>query len=124
MLCNALVCLAIWLSYAARSVTDKVLALVFPISAFVAAGFEHSVANMYFLPVGLLVKDGGSDAFWSSTGAEPGDYAELTWSSALVSNLVPVTLGNIFGGAVMVGLVYWLIYRRPVGRPASGRPNR
>ena len=117
VLCNALVCLAVWLSYAARSVTDKVLAVLFPISAFVAAGFEHSVANMYFLPIGLLVKRG--------TDADPdGDYPNLTWGDALVNNLVPVTLGNIFGGAVMVGLVYWLIYRRPTGRPTSGRPSR
>lgn len=103
-LCNALVCLAVWLSYAARSVTDKVLAVVFPITAFVAAGFEHSVANMYFLPIGLLVKDKTAD----------GGHADLSWANALVDNLVPVTLGNIFGGTVMVGLVYWLVYRRPV----------
>jgi len=124
VLCNALVCLAVWLSYAARSVTDKVLAVLFPISAFVAAGFEHSVANMYFLPLGLLVKQASPDSFWSSTGADPADYPDLSWTNALFGNLVPVTLGNIFGGAVMVGLVYWLIYRRPAGRPASGRPNR
>lgn len=115
VLCNALVCLAVWLSYAARSVTDKVLAVLFPITAFVAAGFEHSVANMYFLPIGLLVKHASAD---------PGQYPNLTWDNALVNNLVPVTLGNIFGGAVMVGLVYWLIYRRPTGRPTSGRPSR
>lgn len=124
VLCNALVCLAVWLSYAARSVTDKVLAVLFPITAFVAAGFEHSVANMYFLPVGLLVKQAGPDSFWSSTGADAADYPDLSWANALFGNLVPVTLGNIFGGAVMVGLVYWLIYRRPAGRPASGRPGR
>ena len=110
-LCNALVCLAVWLSYAARSVTDKVFAVIFPISAFVAAGFEHSVANMYFLPYGLLVK---------GESAHPGDYPNLTWTDALLGNLVPVTLGNMIGGAVMVGLVYWLIYRRP----QSGRPGR
>jgi formate transporter len=103
----------VWLSYAARSVTDKVLAVLFPISAFVAAGFEHSVANMYFLPVGLLVKQAGSDSFWGSTGARAGDYPELSWTNMLLGNLVPVTIGNIFGGAVMVGLAYWLIYRRP-----------
>jgi len=114
-LCNALVCLAVWLSYAARSVTDKVLAVLFPITAFVAAGFEHSVANMYFLPVGLLVKH---------ASAGPEEYPNLTWGHAVFDNLVPVTLGNIFGGAVMVGLVYWLIYRRPAGWPPSGRPNR
>jgi len=115
VLCNALVCLAVWLSYAARSVTDKVLAVLFPITAFVAAGFEHSVANMYFLPIGLLVK--------GTSLADGGDYTDLTWSNAVFGNLVPVTIGNVFGGAVMVGLVYWLIYRRPVGRPPGDRPT-
>ena len=116
VLCNALVCLAVWLTYSARSVTDKVLAILFPITAFVAAGFEHSVANMYFLPIGLLVKEGAGDSFWSATGASASDYGELTWEHALLGNLLPVTLGNVFGGAVMVGLVYWLVYRRPVDR--------
>jgi formate transporter len=115
VLCNALVCLAVWLSYAARTVTDKVLAVIFPITAFVAAGFEHSVANMYFLPMGLLVKG-------TSLGSA-GDHADLTWSNALLGNLIPVTLGNVFGGAVMVGLVYWLVYRRPVARPQGDRPT-
>jgi formate transporter len=113
VLCNALVCLAVWLSYGARTLTDKFFAILLPISAFVAAGFEHSVANMYFLPLGLLVKNGATDAFWHTTGAAPGDYGHLTWSAAALDNLVPVTIGNIFGGAVMVGLVYWLVYRRP-----------
>jgi formate transporter len=114
VLCNALVCLAVWLSYAARSLTDKFFAILLPISAFVAAGFEHSVANMYFLPLGLFVKSGAADSFWDATGASAGDYADLTWFHAAAGNLLPVTLGNIFGGSVMVGLVYWLVYRRPV----------
>jgi formate transporter FocA len=113
VLCNALVCLAVWLSYGARSLTDKFFAVLLPISAFVAAGFEHSVANMYFLPLGLFVKHGAADSFWQTTGASAGDYADLTWGNAAFGNLVPVTLGNVFGGAVMVGLVYWLVYRRP-----------
>ena len=113
ILCNALVCLAVWLSYGARSLTDKFFAILLPISAFVAAGFEHSVANMYFLPVGLFVKSGAADSFWQSTGASASDYGELTWGHAAFDNILPVTLGNIFGGAVMVGLVYWLVYRRP-----------
>jgi formate/nitrite transporter len=115
VLCNALVCLAVWLSYAARTVTDKVLAVIFPITAFVAAGFEHSVANMYFLPIGLLVKE---------ELPEGAAHPDLTLSNAVLDNLVPVTLGNIFGGAVMVGLVYWLVYRRPAGRPQGDRPAR
>jgi formate transporter len=113
VLCNALVCLAVWLSYSARSLTDKFFAVLLPISAFVAAGFEHSIANMYFLPLGLFVKSGADEAFWHTTGASVADYPSLTWSAAVFDNIAPVTLGNIFGGAVMVGLVYWLVYRRP-----------
>jgi formate transporter len=112
IMCNALVCLAIWLTYSARSVTDKILAIIFPITAFVAAGFEHSVANMYFLPTGLAIKEWGSDGFYATTGATPADYPELTLGNAVLDNLVPVTLGNIVGGSVMVGLAYWLIYVR------------
>ena len=97
VLCNVLVCLAVWLCMGARSVTDKILAILFPISAFVACGFEHSVANMYFLPIGVALAAGTSmplsavDAF---------------------SNLALVTIGNIFGGTVLVALVYWTVYLR------------
>jgi formate transporter len=112
MLCNALVCLAIWLTYSARTVADKVLAIIFPITAFVAAGFEHSVANMYFLPMGLLLHDRASAHFWHATGKAATAYPDVTWSHALLSNLVPVTIGNVVGGSVMVGLVYWLVYAR------------
>lgn len=93
ILCNALVCLAVWLSYAARSVSGKILAIVFPISAFVALGFEHSVANMYFIPLGMLV----------------GDTITI---GQFLSNLIAVTAGNLIGGSVLVGLVYWIIYGR------------
>jgi formate/nitrite transporter len=109
-LCNALVCLAIWLTYGARTVTDKILAVVPPIAAFVAAGFEHSVANMYFVPIGLLVRDEVD-----TTGIETDG---LTWGGFLLDNLLPVTLGNVVGGAVLVGAVYWLVYLRP-GRTPS-----
>lgn len=105
VLCNVLVCLAVWIAMAGRSVADKILAIVFPISAFVAAGFEHSVANMYFIPLGLLVRD-------AAAFADVPHLAALTWSGFL-RNLLPVTLGNLAGGAGMVGLVYWIIYRRP-----------
>lgn len=112
ILCNGLVCLAVWLSYSGRSTTDKILAIVPPITAFVAAGFEHSVANMYFLPVGLFIKAGAPEPFWSAIGKNAGDYAELTWGNFLVNNLLPVTLGNIIGGVVLVGIVYWFVYLR------------
>jgi formate transporter len=111
-LCNALVCLAVWLSYSARSVTDKVLAVVFPITAFVALGFEHSVANMFFLPMGVLLRDHGSAEFWAESGLDPADFADVSWGDALLANLLPVTLGNVIGGSVMVGLVYWAVYLR------------
>ncbi len=99
VLCNVLVCLAVWLAMAGRSVTDKVLAIVFPVSAFVAAGFEHSVANMYIIPLGILLKDGAS-----ATGSPD-------WPG-FAASLLPVTLGNIAGGSVLVALVYYVIYRR------------
>jgi formate/nitrite transporter len=94
VLCNTLVCLAIWLCFAARRVTGKILAIVFPISAFVALGFEHSVANMYLIPIGMLAQGDGIDGI------------------ALIANLVPVTLGNIVGGSGLVALTYWLVYLR------------
>ena len=112
IMCNALVCIAVWLTYSARSVTDKILAIIFPITAFVAAGFEHSVANMYFLPAGLAIKDQGSDSFYAASGVSPSDYPDLTLSNVVLENLIPVTIGNVIGGSVMVGLVYWLIYVR------------
>lgn len=113
ILCNALVCVAIWLTFSARSLTDKVLAVIFPISAFAAAGFEHSVANMYFIPMGLFIRAGAGPEFWAAIGKNPADYPAVTWYNFLVTNLLPVTIGNIVGGAVMVGLVYWFVYLRP-----------
>jgi len=108
-LCNALVCLAVWLTYSARSTADKILAIVPPIAAFVAAGFEHSVANMYFIPAGLLIKE---DADWVASLEQAPDLSGLTWASFLADNLVPVTIGNIVGGTIMVGAVYWFVYLR------------
>lgn len=112
IMCNALVCLAVWLCYSARTTTDKILSIIFPITAFVAAGFEHSVANMYFIPIGLLVKAGAPASFWETIGKHAADYPQLTWGNFFVANLLPVTIGNIIGGAVMVGLVYWFVYIR------------
>lgn len=106
ILCNALVCLAVWMATAGRSVVDKAVAIVFPISAFVAAGFEHSVANLYLIPVGLLLKFTGA----SSVAA---DHVTI---AGLFANLVPVVLGNLVGGALFVAFVYHMIYRK--GRAA------
>lgn len=99
ILCNWLVCLAVFMATAARDISGKILACYVPIMAFVASGFEHSVANMYFIPVGLMLK--------SKLGLTA---PELTWSNFFISNLIPVTLGNIIGGAVFVGFAYWFAY--------------
>jgi len=121
ILCNALVCLAVWLCLGARSTTDKILAIVFPISAFVAAGFEHSIANMYFISVGLFIKT--DSAFLATIGKSVADYASLTWGNFLLVNLVPVTLGNVIGGVELVGLTYWFIYLRPESALISVSPQ-
>jgi formate transporter len=113
VMCNALVCLAVWMSFSGRSTTDKILAIIFPITAFVAAGFEHSVANMYFIPIGIFIKNYASADFWIQIGKTATDYNSVTWNSFFFKNLLPVTIGNIIGGAVMVAAVYWLIYLRP-----------
>jgi formate/nitrite transporter FocA (FNT family) len=93
-------------------VTDKILAIVFPVTAFVACGFEHSIANMYFIPAGLFVKAWAPVSFWTAAGTSAAQYDTVTWGNYLVGNLLPVTIGNIIGGAVLVGLVYWFVYRR------------
>jgi formate transporter len=102
ILCNVLVCMAVWMAFAGRSVVDKVVAIVFPISAFVAAGFEHSIANMYFFPLAMLLQ----------TFDDAGTVGHTVTWAGLFRNLVPVILGNIIGGSVLVGLVYHVIYRR------------
>jgi formate/nitrite transporter len=107
--CNALVCMAVWLCYSARTTTDKILAIIPPIAAFVAAGFEHSVANMYFIPVALFIKT--NDEFVASL-AEPPDLSGLTWSDFFLDNLLPVTIGNLIGGTLMVAALYWFVYLR------------
>jgi formate transporter len=117
--CNALVCMAVWMCYSARSTIDKILAIVPPIAAFVAAGFEHSIANMYFIPIALFIKQGGTPAFFDAIQKAPSDFAHLTWSNFFLVNLLPVTIGNIIGGVVMVGLVYWFIYLSKFGKDTA-----
>jgi formate/nitrite transporter len=112
ILCNVLVCLAVWLALGARTTADKIMAVFFPVSAFVVAGFEHSVANMYFVPLGLLIKLGAPAEVWAAIGATAADYDGLTVGRFILS-LVPVTIGNIIGGSVLVGGVYWFVYLRP-----------
>jgi formate transporter len=104
ILCNWLVCLAVWMAIASREVVGKIFAIFFPIMAFVALGFEHSIANMYFIPLGIFLKSSGLIA------TEGLNLTALTWNSFLVKNLLPVTIGNIIGGAIFVGLLYWMVY--------------
>jgi len=111
ILCNALVCLAVWLTYGARSTADKILAIIFPISAFVAGSFEHSVANMYFVPYALFIK-AFDPAFVTKLADKAPDLSKLTWGGFLLNNLLPVTIGNIIGGSGLVALMYWFVYLR------------
>src|SRR5258705_109996 len=108
LLAGLVFCLAVWLSLGARSTGDKILAVVFPVSAFVAAGFEHSVANMYLVPLGLFVKMWGPASLWTQVPGGEMAYAALTWTGFWL-NLVPVTTGNIIGGGGLVGAVYWFV---------------
>lgn len=108
---NALVCLAVWLTYSARTTLDKIASIIFPITAFVAAGFEHSIANMYFIPYALLVK--GFDPEYIARVAEKVPNLEaLTWKAFFINNLIPVTIGNIIGGAILVAAIYWVVFLR------------
>lgn len=114
ILANVLVCLGVWLCYSARTTADRILAVIPPVSAFAAAGFEHSIANMYFIPFGLLVKHGAAAGFWTGAGIDAAAYPALT-VGGLVANLIPVTIGNVIGGGVLVGAVYWFVYLRARG---------
>lgn len=115
ILCNVLVCLAVWMAMAARSIGDKILAMFLPVAAFVAAGFEHCVANMYFIPSGLFIQWWAPDAFWEELARHGGTRPDIPLDQFAI-NLLAVTAGNWVGGAMLVGAVYWLIFRR--GRSA------
>ena len=112
IMCNVLVCLAVWMCFSARTTVDRVVTIVPPITAFVAAGFEHCIANVYFVPMGLFIKAGADDAFWNSIGKTAADFPALTWTNFLFGNLIPVTAGNIIGGSALIGAVYWFVYLR------------
>jgi len=111
ILCNALVCLAVWMTFSARSTLDKIAAIIFPITAFVAAGFEHSIANMYFVPYALLIKI-FDPTFIEHVSSKVANLDKLTWGNFFIFNLIPVTIGNIIGGAVLVAAVYWSVFLR------------
>ena len=113
IMCNWLVCLAVWMCYGAKDVAGKLLAVLFPIWLFITSGFEHSVANMYYIPAGIMAKCTKSFADSAMTlGVTAEKLANLNWGSFIVNNLVPVTLGNIVGGGIFVAAVYWFVYIR------------
>jgi len=116
IMCNALVCMAVWMCYGARTILEKVAVIVPPIAAFVAAGFEHCIANIYYIPLGLFIKAGAPDSFWAAIGETSANFPALTWGNFLLTNLVPVTIGNVIGGGIMVAAVYWFVYLRGAGR--------
>lgn len=110
ILCNWLVCIAVWMAMASKDVIGKLFAIYFPIMAFVASGFEHSVANMFFLPYGIFLKSVSKVV--EATGKTLSDFASVNWGTLFTKNLIPVTLGNIIGGAFFVGFIYWFVYLR------------
>ncbi|MDN3512957.1 MAG: formate/nitrite transporter family protein [Candidatus Brocadia sp.] len=114
VLCNSMVCLAVWLCFSGRSVADKIFCIIFPIGGFVASGFEHCVANMYFIPMGIVLKKHPEiiDAAEKMAGKSL-DLSLLTWKGFFINNLIPVTLGNIVGGVILVGVMFWFVYLRP-----------
>ena len=113
IMCNWLVCLAVWMATGAKDISGKIWAIFFPIWLFITSGFEHSIANMYYIPAGIFAK--GNPQWVNAAmnlGVSAEKIAELNWESFLIQNLLPVTLGNIVGGALFVGGIYWFVYHK------------
>ncbi len=119
ILCNLLVCLAIWLTFSSANVMTKAIMTILPVAMFVSSGFEHCVANMFMVPLGIVITNFAPESFWISVGASASQYSDLNTVHFLTANLIPVTLGNIIGGAVLVGLANWCIFRRPELKAAN-----
>ncbi|WP_022940415.1 formate transporter FocA [Psychromonas hadalis] len=114
ILCNIMVCLAIWMAFGARSVTDKMFAVLLPVAMFVSSGFEHCIANMFMVPTGIMIQHFAPAEFWTVIGHSAREFSYLNSSNFIINNLIPVTIGNIIGGGVIVGLMHWMIYLRPL----------
>ena len=112
IMCNVLVCIAVWMTFSGRTLTDKIAVMILPVAMFVSAGFEHCIANMFQVPMAIGIKYFAPESFWQMTGANIADYADLNMIGFLTNNLIPVTIGNIIGGGVFVGMWYWMIYLR------------
>ena len=113
IMCNLMVCLAVWMSYGCKNNFEKAFIVMMPVAMFVAGGFEHCVANMFMIPLGISIAHFSPAEFWSMANVAQSSYQDLTISHFLINNLLPVTIGNIIGGGIMVGLTYWKIYRQP-----------
>jgi len=114
VLCNSMVCLAVWLCFSARNVTDNIISLVFPVGGFIASGFEHCVANMYFIPMGVVLKKNPEVvAAAEKMAGKTINLSQLTWKGFVINNQIPVILGNVVGGVILVGIMFWFIYLRP-----------
>ena len=119
ILCNIMVCLAVWMAFGAKTITDKMFAVLLPVAMFVASGFEHCIANMFMVPTGILIQHFAPAEFWIAIAQDPSTFADISTSNFIFNNLIPVTIGNIIGGGVIVGLMYWMIYLRPVQKNKS-----
>ncbi|ELB2821524.1 formate transporter FocA [Vibrio alginolyticus] len=119
ILCNLLVCLAIWLTFSSANAMTKAAMTILPVAMFVSSGFEHCVANMFMVPLGIVIANFAPESFWASVGMPASQYTDLNISHFITANLIPVTLGNIVGGAVLVGLSNWCIFRRPELKAAN-----
>lgn len=112
ILCNILVCTAIWLTFCSKNPLTKAALIMMPVALFVSSGFEHSIANMFMVPLGFVIAHFSPVEFWAQMGINASDYSEINLSNFIFNNLIPVTIGNIVGGAAFVGLANWAIYRR------------
>ncbi|BFL84626.1 hypothetical protein LFREDSHE_30760 [Shewanella baltica] len=121
ILCNMLVCLGVWMTFASRDVLTKSLLLILPVAMFVSSGFEHSIANLFMVPMGMMIQSIASPEFFASLGVTQEQFADLTVTNFIFNNLIPVTLGNIVGGGVIVGLGYWWIEQ---GKTTSSDPHK
>ncbi|MEG9545107.1 formate transporter FocA [Mannheimia sp. HC-2023] len=110
--CNIMVCIAVWMSYAGKSLTDKAFIMMLPIAMFVASGFEHCVANMFMIPMGIAISHFVAPEFWTAINVDPAQFADLDLSHFVFKNLIPATLGNIVGGVFFIGLMQWFLYIR------------
>lgn len=119
ILCNLLVCLAIWLTFSSANAMTKAVMTILPVAMFVSSGFEHCVANMFMVPLGIVIQTSAPESFWTQVGVAQAQYADLNITQFVTANLIPVTIGNIVGGSVLVGLANWSIYRRPQLKAAS-----